>query len=1232
MGHGHVTIDSSNEKNTIREGQNKFNNYFNESFIITSSRYTGIDYSSRAFIFHGQSSSFPKMFKFELENIYEFQEFFAKGDSLSDKHLIPFISSYITNPNKIPKDKIHIVKNLALFTAEVAIATYLKNNHIIPKYLTAHSFGEFAMLVSAGVISYEQMFDIIFYRETLSETPNQLGYMIAINKSKNEIEQLDKEFLGMIHFSNFNSPLQTVISLTPEKCQYAIKFLKNNNIKHVLLDGVPQPYHTQLMLKTSGKFKDKIDELISKKLLTINTPHSTFISSIDGSIYKENQRVLNSSNFSSFISKQLIMPVNFIHQISQLLNFQNHVFIEIGPQSSLRPFIETLKLDNHEIKIEMPQPYYAKLKRGKEKISNIKLTNEEKEIIETINNIISEVTGYDSGSISTQDKFQDDLGIDSIKKAEIIFKVLQRYKIPENVFGSNLNLSKITSVLDSSKFINKIKHSPQSSTSALKIRSPSFSRYEYRWIQETFLSDNHNRPLASEKHTNFCKIQISEITDSSNILNIISFLNNSSILCEKQILLLCDDQHMLFEDIFNLEIANNIITKKIPELLNALKQIHENIDIPQTFERYIVLATTEHSYYAGLDAFFKSLRKEARKFAFRSYRFENALPQISTLKSIVSADLCDEFNYDYFYNKNLERYVSKLKPINTNDHSETGESNHYTSKKQTDNADKYWINSHSVIVGIGGAKGILHNILKNVQKSFASTIYLLGRSHAQDAKILQNLNEFTNKVNVQYIQCDATNFDNFKLIIQDIYVKHKKIDLIINSAGIEVSRLFQSKSAEEILVELNSKLTTTINLLTLSHMFNIKKTFIFSSVVAKFGNPGQTIYSMCNSILTNIVNVYNKSQNETATVIHWQPWDNIGMTNNFAIMQRLKEFNISLLSTETANTMFQKELENDSFNESVFYLDYLDVFKYELPLIAIEKFTPIIGTLVDQVNFKLAKNISLSSDPIIQDHRMGDIKIFPASLSIATFATAYQLLYRSLPLIQSFHSQNILQVSSKESKIILAIDHENEKTCHVSINTFLSHFKAELRYDNNEYDQKTIKTDATLSSCLSDQASTAVHAYELYCKDGIDFGNCFQILHKGVLDNKNNMSIQLINFKSYQKNATNFSHIFFEKLFWISEGVFQSIATKGIIDSTMLSIPTKVKAIRFIGNYINAQEVYCMPIITSIKTSENILYGNVLVVNESKNPIICFEGVEMSFIKKIPQQLINKLVNKFSNR
>ena len=92
------------------------------------------------------------------------------------------------------------------------------------------------------------------------------------------------------------------------------------------------------------------------------------------------------------------------------------------------------------------------IKVNYESIEQIK----QSKFLNVVNKVISKLTGYKIENIDIKDKFQEDLGIDSIKKADIIFSILEETGTETN---NQFNTNDFQSVFDFTSFLeNTSKH------------------------------------------------------------------------------------------------------------------------------------------------------------------------------------------------------------------------------------------------------------------------------------------------------------------------------------------------------------------------------------------------------------------------------------------------------------------------------------------------------------------------------------------------------------------------------------------------------------------------------------------------------------------------------------------------------------------------------------------------------------------------------------------------------
>ena len=144
-----------------------------------------------------------------------------------------------------------------------------------------------------------------------------------------------------------------------------------------------------------------------------------------------------------------------------------------------------------------------------------------------------------------------------------------------------------------------------------------------------------------------------------------------------------------------------------------------------------------------------------------------------------------------------------------------------------------------VIIITGGGKGIGHDLSINMTKRGAFV-------YAIDIKF-QNIahnNEFLFQE-----KCDITNYKKFEKICDKIFKKHKKIDVLINCAGVSLSEQKQNKiyPMERWITTINVNLTAAFNCsqAVIKHMIKNSTGSIINitSIVAEQGFPRNPAYT-----------------------------------------------------------------------------------------------------------------------------------------------------------------------------------------------------------------------------------------------------------------------------------------------------------------------------------------------------------------------------------------------------
>ena len=118
-----------------------------------------------------------------------------------------------------------------------------------------------------------------------------------------------------------------------------------------------------------------------------------------------------------------------------------------------------------------------------------------------------------------------------------------------------------------------------------------------------------------------------------------------------------------------------------------------------------------------------------------------------------------------------------------------------------------------------------------------------------------NTSEFKN-CSVELFQCDLTNVNQLDLIMQKIFAKHKKIDVLVNCAGISKFQQIQDTTENDYIevFDANFKSTVLLTSKVSKHMISEQKGNIIniSSMWGVVGSSMESLYSASKAAMNNL--------------------------------------------------------------------------------------------------------------------------------------------------------------------------------------------------------------------------------------------------------------------------------------------------------------------------------------------------------------------------------------------
>lgn len=290
----------------------------------------------RAFLFPGQGAQVVGMGKDIYENYEEARKIYDRVSEIAgiDVKKLCFEG---------PEEDLNKTENtqLAILTTSLAILEVLKANEVEAQIAVGLSLGEYAALIYAGIINFEDGIKLIQKRgyymgNLLPDEEFAMAAVIGMDSIKIEevCQEISKEGKFIVP-ANYNCTLQTVISGEKNAIEEAITKLKEAGAKRVIPLKTSGPFHTVKLEKAKEAYEKELEAIEFKK------GNVKVIKNIDGTYYSEKD------NMKDILSRHIISSVRFDKAIRLMQEENVDEYIEIGPGRTLTGFI---KKDNKEAK------------------------------------------------------------------------------------------------------------------------------------------------------------------------------------------------------------------------------------------------------------------------------------------------------------------------------------------------------------------------------------------------------------------------------------------------------------------------------------------------------------------------------------------------------------------------------------------------------------------------------------------------------------------------------------------------------------------------------------------------------------------------------------------------------------------------------------------------------------------------------------------------------------------
>ncbi|MFZ9595978.1 MAG: SDR family NAD(P)-dependent oxidoreductase [Bdellovibrionia bacterium] len=280
------------------------------------------------------------------------------------------------------------------------------------------------------------------------------------------------------------------------------------------------------------------------------------------------------------------------------------------------------------------------------------------------------------------------------------------------------------------------------------------------------------------------------------------------------------------------------------------------------------------------------------------------------------------------------------------------------------------ITSRSTVLISGGLGGLGHKIaLALTQHAPDLRIILLGRTPASDPQVILKLESLLKAgAQVQYISCDLSQNECWNKTAERL--DPESIDLVIHAAGILEDQRFEKKTFDSFLRVYQSKVQGLKHLGEWGGKKKAKLFCVFSSVAGTFGNPGQCDYAAANAASVSLLEDLGHRYPETRWLaLSWGAWDEVGMAARSGVAELIRGTEAEPLNpAEGVQAFFEEVLYGREAGEVVIEKKKQDPIP--LPLKGAESKTPenpALGLTIQRETQSIGPKQEAPSHPAFQD-------------------------------------------------------------------------------------------------------------------------------------------------------------------------------------------------------------------------------------------------------------------------
>jgi [acyl-carrier-protein] S-malonyltransferase len=219
------------------------------------------------------------------------------------------------------------VQQPAILLTSIAYLRALRNRGLLPDadYVAGHSLGEYAAMVAAGSLAFEDALRLVRRRGELMQEHGAGAMAAILGLATEDVAAIARD--AGVEVANFNTPVQTTVSGRTAAVERAIALAKERGAKRAVLLPVSGAFHSTLMAPVADAMRPLIDGT------AVRAGRVPLVADVDARFLRD------PSDLRDELVDQICGSVRWVDVVGALVDSGVTTFYEIGPGQVLAGLI-----------------------------------------------------------------------------------------------------------------------------------------------------------------------------------------------------------------------------------------------------------------------------------------------------------------------------------------------------------------------------------------------------------------------------------------------------------------------------------------------------------------------------------------------------------------------------------------------------------------------------------------------------------------------------------------------------------------------------------------------------------------------------------------------------------------------------------------------------------------------------------------------------------------------------